>query len=142
MFPSANIRFPGLSRGEGFPLTEQTTDDSTGQCHPEVGGKAHDQHGEHGTCASHQQDRFSTDSIGEASPEDASQAFGKGEGGNEDAGVEGCIALIADVEVSHHDPSVWEAIERQRKGLLGSCGEGEANHDARATGSARRHIAE
>ena len=75
---------------------------------PEVGGKAHDQHGEHCSRTAEKQDGLASDPVRQATPVHSGEALGEGERGDEDASVEGSIFLFADVEALDHGPGIWE----------------------------------
>lgn len=91
------------------PLTQESTQSSTSKSDPEVGREANDEQGYEGSHTPYQQNRLPTNSIRYATPSEAGQSFGEGEGGDEDAGLEGCTGSIADAEVFHHDPCIGKA---------------------------------
>ena len=110
MLPSVppSAQTPKARTIKGRP-TEETSQSSAGQGNPEIACKADNDHGEHGPSTSDKEDRFPSNTIRERAPEEAGQALGEGECGNEDASVEGGIMFSADLKAFHHDPSVWEA---------------------------------
>lgn len=92
-----------------FILTQESTQRSTGKGHPEVCGEANNEQGYEGPRTSDEQDRLPTNPIRYATPCEASQGLGEGEGGDEDASPERCTGSITDVEVFHHEPCIREA---------------------------------
>ena len=77
-----------LGQGMGAP-TQQTAHRSSGEGHPEIGGEADDEHGQHRSGTSAEEDRFAADAVGEATPEHAGDALSEGKGGDEESRIEG-----------------------------------------------------
>ena len=75
---------------------------------PYIRGKPHHDQAHHGPQTSCEQDGLPANSIGEAAPEHARQGLGEGEGGDEEAGVEGGIFLVADLELLDQWPGIGE----------------------------------
>jgi hypothetical protein len=82
---------------------ERTTENPPNQGHGEIGGESDDEEREHRAQAAGEQDRLPSDAVGETSPEHAGERFREGEGGNEDACVEGCVTHS---KVLDHEPGI------------------------------------
>lgn len=87
---------------------KKTADGSASQSNPDVGGEADHDHAEHSADASQEKYGFSSDTVRETAPVHAHQGLREGEGGDEEAGVEGCIFSVADFESLDEGPGVGE----------------------------------
>ncbi len=87
---------------------QKSADGSPEQGNPDVGGESHHDHAEHGPDAPEQQDGLAADAIREAAPVHAHDGLGEREGGDEEAGVERGILLIADLIPLDEGPGVGE----------------------------------
>ena len=85
---------------------QQTTQGSTDEGNPEVGGESYHDHAEHGSDATHNQNRLSTDPIRQTTPVHAHGSLGKREGRNKEAGVEGRIFFISYLELLDEGPGI------------------------------------
>jgi hypothetical protein len=78
------------------------------QRHPDVVGKSDHHHTEHRADTSEQQHRLSADAVRQAAPVHAHHGLGKGEGRDEQAGVEGGVIFVADLEALDKSPGIGE----------------------------------
>jgi len=93
---------------DGNVSVEKTANHASQQGHPDVGREANHDHAEHGPDASQQEDGLPSDSVRETAPVHAHQGLGEGEGGDEEAGVERGIVLVADLESLDQGPGIGE----------------------------------
>ena len=135
---------------DGNVSVEQSAQGTPQEGDPEAGGKAHHDHAEHGADAPDEQDRLSSNSVGQTAPEHAHQGFRKGERRDEQAGIEGGVIFVANLESLYQSPCIWEDGRKsyrlgeandsyrkgqyllQKVGLLG--GEGIITYRARRAG--------
>ena len=87
---------------------QEPSQGSAEQSDPKVSGKADNKEREHCAGAAEQKNRFPAYPVGDRPPEHACACFRKRKGGDEDAGVEGGIALVAEMEAKDKLPGIWE----------------------------------
>lgn len=80
--------------------------DSTNQRDPDVGSESEDHHADHGASAAYEQDWLSPNAVRQTSPIHAHHGLREREGRDEQAGVGGCIFLVADLESLHELPGI------------------------------------
>lgn len=85
---------------------EQATGHTGKQGEPDVGCEAHHDHGQHGAEAAQQENRLAADPVRQATPVHAHQGLGQGERRDEEAGVEGGIILLSDLEPLDEGPGI------------------------------------
>ena len=78
------------------------------QGEPEVCGEAHEQHGDHCSGGSDEQDRFPSYPVTEHAPEHAHRSLCDGEGGNEDTSIGSGIVWVTEFEGLDHGVSIWD----------------------------------
>lgn len=88
-YESNDDGLPGYHTSEGSPENGK----------PDVGREAYHQQRQHRPGTAQEEYRLPSDSIRQSTPEHARQALGESKGGDEEAGIEGGVALIADVKV-------------------------------------------
>ena len=87
---------------------QKATQGSAKQGHPDVGGESDQNHTEHCTKTSQQQDWFSAYAVRQAAPVHAGHGLSQRKGRDEKACVEAGIVLVADMESFDKWESVWE----------------------------------
>lgn len=79
-----------------------------GEGHPDVVGKAKDDHRDHRTKASQQKNGFPANAITQSPPVHPHYGLRQSEGRDKQARIGGCIFFIADLEALDELPGVWE----------------------------------
>lgn len=87
---------------------EKPAEGTAGEGDPQVACHADHDHAEHGAEAADEQDGLAANAVGEATPVHAREGLGEREGRDEEAGVEGGIFLLADLESLDKCPGVGE----------------------------------
>jgi hypothetical protein len=85
---------------------QETTYCSSKESNPDVGSKSNHNHAEHGTQAPQEKNWFSADPVGETAPVHSHQGLGEGKRGDKEAGVEGGILLVANLEPLDKGPGI------------------------------------
>lgn len=96
---------------------QQAAHDTPQQRHPDIARHADNDHAQHGANAADEQHGLAANAVGQAAPVHAHEGLGEREGRDEDAGIEGGIAFVADLEVFDQGPCIGEdGCERNRLG--------------------------
>ena len=87
---------------------QQATKGASDEGNPDVRGQAHSDQAENRADAAQQQYRLASYSVGNSAPVHAHERLGQREARDEQAGIEGCILLVAHVKALDQCPGVWE----------------------------------
>lgn len=85
-----------------------STEDTPGEGHPDVVGKAKDDHRDHRTKASEQKNGLSANAVTQSTPVHPHHGLCQGEGRDKQAGIGRCIFFVADLEALDELPGIRE----------------------------------